>query len=188
MIYIIQNNQVALGTRLHEYHAAEGFTGVANMYGVQSAAFDGNHVLDAYAATRWAAERCRGGEGPILLTSETFRMGGHATHDEAEARELFRPDVFDHWGRRDPIGCYETWLVEGSVDLKTGESLEEGAAVERNRAVLDEIESAVTAEVESAADEALAGRANMPAREGVTDDVYGEWPDTEYPGPAPFER
>jgi 2-oxoisovalerate dehydrogenase E1 component len=186
VIYIIQNNQVALGTRLQDHHAGEGFSEWASIYGASGAAFDGNNVLDAYAATAWAAEKCRSGAGPVLLAGETFRMGGHATHDEGEARELFPPEMFAAWGRRDPIGCYETWLVEGGLDLSTGERLAPGTAEESNRAVLADVEAAVTAEVESAAEEALASRGDMPQGESAVEGVYGEWPDGSYPGPAPL--
>lgn len=186
VIYVIQNNQVALGTLLAEHHAGVGFSEWARIYGAASAAFDGNNVLDAYAATCWAVEQCRSGAGPVLLAAETFRMGGHATHDEGEARELFSPETFAAWGRRDPIGCFETYLMEGALDLSTGEPVAPGAALESNRAVLSELEAAVTAEVESAAEEALASRGDMPSGESAVEDVYGEWPDTDYPGPAPF--
>jgi TPP-dependent pyruvate/acetoin dehydrogenase alpha subunit len=186
VIFIIQNNQVALGTLLDEHHAGADFSEWARLYGAASAAFDGNNVLDAYAATRWAVEKCRSGAGPVLLSAETFRMGGHATHDEGEARELFPPEVFAFWGRRDPIGCYETWLVEGALDLSTGEPVAPGSALESNRAVLAEVEATVTAEIEAAAEEALASRADMPAAESASEGVYGEWPDTSDPGPASF--
>ncbi len=186
VIFVIQNNQVALGTLLDDHHAGEGFSEWARIYGAASAAFDGNNVLDAYAATRWAVEKCRSGAGPVLLTAETFRMGGHATHDEGEARELFPAETFAFWGRRDPIGSYETWLAEGALDLRTGEPVAPGSALESNRAVLADVESAVTAEVEAAAEEALASRSDMPDGESAVEDVYGEWPDTSHPGPAPF--
>ncbi|HXE57316.1 MAG TPA: thiamine pyrophosphate-dependent enzyme, partial [Gemmatimonadales bacterium] len=86
VVYIIQNNQVALGTRLDQHHLARSFDDWPAAYGVAGWGFDGNNVLDAYAATALAVERCRRGEGPVLLVAETFRMGGHATHDEREAR------------------------------------------------------------------------------------------------------
>ncbi len=187
VIYIIQNNQVALGTHLHQHHAADDFARWPAMYGIPSQTFDGNHVLDAYAATRWAVERCRAGEGPVILIAETFRMGGHATHDEREARELFPPETFARWGRRDPIGCYEEWLVERPRDLRTGEPVEPGAAVEANREVLTEIEARVIAEVESAAEEALADReSRLPEPESAVRDVYGTWPDSTSDWPAPL--
>ncbi len=82
-IFIIENNQVALGTRLEQHHLPPDFRDWPASYGVWGAGFDGNNVLDAYAATRIAAERCRNGNGPAILIAETFRMGGHATHGRA---------------------------------------------------------------------------------------------------------
>jgi len=186
VIYILQNNQVALGTPLKDHHAGAGFSDWAGIYGAVGATFDGNHVLDAYAATVWAVEKCRAGAGPVLLAAETFRMGGHATHDEGEARELFSPETFAIWGRRDPIGCYETWLVEGAIDLTTGAAVAPGSAQESNRSALAAVETAVTAEVESAAEEALASRGDMPAGRSAVEGVYGDLPETSHPGPAPF--
>src|SRR4029077_220482 len=62
--FIIQNNRVALGTRLEQHHLPGNFNDWAASYGIPGAAFDGNNVLDAYAATKLAAERCRLGGGP----------------------------------------------------------------------------------------------------------------------------
>jgi 2-oxoisovalerate dehydrogenase E1 component len=94
----------------------------------------------------------------VLLVAETFRMGGHATHDEREARETFPAELFDFWGRRDPIGLYEEYLKE------------EGVAP----AELEEIETVATAEIERAADEALASRDNLPDPASALRDVYAE--------------
>ncbi len=187
VVFIIQNNQVALGTLLAEHHAAADFSDWATMYGAEGATFDGNHVLDAYAATRLAAERCRAGAGPVILTAETFRMAGHATHDEKEARELFGPEIFAEWGRRDPIGCFETWLAEAPLNLRTGESAGPGAAAEANREVLAEVEDRVSDEVEAAAEEALGSRGHMPQPESAEEGVYGDWPDARSVGRMPFE-
>jgi TPP-dependent pyruvate/acetoin dehydrogenase alpha subunit len=148
-IFVLQNNQVALGTRLDQ-HQNDGFAGWPAMYGLRGAQADGNNVLDVYAATRLAAERARDGGGPTLLLAETFRMGGHATHDEAEARVTFAASLFHEWGQRDPIGLYEEYLA--------------GAGFERRR--LEEIEDEVAVEVDAAAEAALADReARMPAPE-----------------------
>jgi len=140
-IFIIQNNQVALGTRL-EQHAAGSFADWPAMYGMAGRVFDGNHVLEAYATTRLAVDRARAGEGASLLVAETFRMGGHATHDEREARETFDARVFKEWGKRDPIGLYEEWLVGEGIGRET----------------LEAIESGVAGEVDEAAEEALKSR------------------------------
>jgi TPP-dependent pyruvate/acetoin dehydrogenase alpha subunit len=155
-IFIIQNNQVALGTRLQQHHLPADFRDWPASYGVWGATFDGNNVLDAYAATRIAADRCRKGNGPALLIAETFRMGGHATHDEREARETFPAELFKSWGKRDPIGLYEEYLKEDGVTAKT----------------LGELELEITEQVERAAAEALASRERMPKGETALDGVY----------------
>lgn len=157
-IFIVENNQVALGTRLEQHHLPGDFKDWAASYGVWGAQFDGNNVLDAYAATRIAAERCRAGEGPALLVAETFRMGGHATHDEREARELFSAELFARWGKRDPVGLYEEYLKE------------EGVQATR----LAELDAEVTAQVGRAAEEAIASRENMPKGETALEGVYAK--------------
>ena len=107
-------------------------------------------------ATRIAAGRCRNGNGPALLIAETFRMGGHATHDEREARETFSAELFTKWGKRDPIGLYEEYLKEEGIAAST----------------LDDAEREVTQEVERAAAEALASRDKMPAGVTALEGVY----------------
>ena len=158
VIFIVQNNQVALGTRLEQHHLAHDFRDWAASYGIPGATFDGNNVVDAYAATKLAADRCRRGEGPSLLVAETFRMGGHATHDEREARETFPDDLFKTWGKRDPIGLYEEYLKEDGVSERQ----------------LQEIEAAVTAEVDRSAEEAVRSRDRMPAGESALAGVYAK--------------
>jgi TPP-dependent pyruvate/acetoin dehydrogenase alpha subunit len=159
-IFIIQNNQVALGTRLAQHHLTpepESFASWPKAYGVWGGVFDGNNVLDGYALTSLAAERCRRGEGPALLIAETFRMGGHATHDEQEARRTFDSEMFGTWGRRDPIPMYEQWLV--------------GRGISRDR--LEGLEQEIELEVGKAEEEALASRAaKMPRGEDALDGVY----------------
>ena len=160
VIFIIQNNQVALGTRLEQHHLAAGngnFADWPKAYGMWGGVLDGNNVLDGYALTSIAARRCREGNGPALLVAETFRMGGHATHDEAEARRTFPAELFTRWGARDPIAMFEEYLVE------------EGIARERLAAIEDEIER----EVDQGEREALLSRQHaMPRPESALDDVY----------------
>ena len=159
-IFIIQNNQVALGTRLAQHHLAattSRFADWPHAYGMWGGVFDGNNVLDAYALTALAVDRCRRGEGPAMLVAETFRMGGHATHDEAEARETFDAELFARWGRRDPIGLYEEYLADEGVP----------------RSALADIEADVEAEVERAQEEALASRRDhMPEGKTAVEGVY----------------
>lgn len=164
VIIFVQNNLIALGTRT-ERHSKGSFEAMADVYGMAGATVDGNNVLDTYAATRLAVDRARDGQGPTMIVANTFRMGGHATHDEAEGRRLRSAEEFEHWGKRDPIGTYEAWLLESGLSLD-GRSLD--------RTLLDEVDAEVTAEIEAAATEALERRTvDVPDPTSLLDGVYG---------------
>ena len=149
LLIVLQNNQVALGTPFAA-HSRVPLTEVARAYGGPCLTAAGNNVLDVFAATVLLARALRSGEGPAFLVAETGRMGGHATHDEAEGRRILPAEHFRAWGRRDPVGMLETYLEEA---LGPGAG---GAA--DVRAELAAIEGEVTAEIEAAAGEALRSR------------------------------
>lgn len=178
VVFVLQNNQIALGTKLEQHHRGDGFSAWGKAYGAFMLEADGNNVLDMHAAARIAVERCRGGEGPVFISAETFRMGGHATHDLREARRIIAPEVFDYWGRRDPIGLYEEYLIRSDVDLTADGTSVPGAEGEErqagNRAILETIEAEIAAEVDAAAQSALASRESeaAPAPELGKEGVY----------------
>lgn len=156
-IYVLQNNQIALGTRLDQ-HQAGPFTSWSKAYGIQGFSCDGNNVLDVYAATRQAADAARNGHGPAMVFAETFRMGGHATHDEREARAILSKDLFEYWGKRDPIGMYESYLTATGI----------------SPAMLEEIEAGILDEISQAEKQALLSRDTcMPTPESALEGVYG---------------
>jgi TPP-dependent pyruvate/acetoin dehydrogenase alpha subunit len=144
-VFVIQNNQVALGTRI-EAHGAGDLTVWPASYGIPSWSCDGNNVLDVYAATKLAATLCRAGHGPAAIVAETFRMGGHATHDEREARATFPAELFEAWGRRDPVGLFEAYLIGTGLPASS----------------LEDIEAEVTQEMDRAAEEALESKDRVP--------------------------
>ena len=163
LIVIVQDNQIALGTTRESYSLGL-LEDIAQAYGTVGYTCDGNHVLDVYATTSLAAELCRAGLGPVIVIAKTMRMGGHATHDEGESRQLLAPELFDYWGKRDPIGTYEAYLGEVGFRLSPMES---------NSEVLSRIEIEVSEEVDRAADRALASRREkMPKPETQRQGVF----------------
>jgi len=157
VVFVIQNNQVALGTRLKQ-HSKGDPRRWPDAYGIPAWPCDGNNVLDVYAATKLAVERCRAGRGPAAVVAETFRMGGHATHDEREARETFPSSLFAEWGRRDPVGLLEAYIENRGIA----------------RHMLSELEEKVAAEIDRAVEEALATRDRPPAPESAEYDGVSE--------------
>ena len=145
LIVVIQNNQVALGTTLDQHGAAKP-EDMPAAYGIGPLTCDGNNVLDVYAAAALAREQCMKGKGPAVVVAETFRMGGHATHDEREARDTFPAELFVHWGRRDPVGLFEAWLIDEGIPAET----------------IRVVEASADQAVREAADRALSSRDQQP--------------------------
>ncbi|MDE0959645.1 MAG: thiamine pyrophosphate-dependent dehydrogenase E1 component subunit alpha [Planctomycetota bacterium] len=161
LIVIIEDNAVALGTRRDD-RLGNSLSNMAASYDSVGIECDGNHVLEVHAAVTKAREVCLEGKGPVIILARTFRFGGHATHDEAEARALFKPQEFKDWALRDPIGCFEEWL------LGQGELL----AVDP-RPALQEWEQQVIEEVEKAAEDSLQSRKNsIPDAAAMLGDVF----------------
>ena len=93
-----------------------------------------------------------------MILADTFRMGGHATHDEHEARRMLDPSLFAKWGERDPVGLYEEYLAGLGRLLVSGDGQVAGPDAdpgEWNRALLGRIEEETLQEVDAAEEEAL---------------------------------
>lgn len=161
LIVMVQDNAVALGTR-RDPRLDDSLRGMAASYGVTGLECDGNHILDVHSCVRQAREICLAGEGPVVILARTFRFGGHATHDEAEARAIFSSEDFSDWARREPIGCFESWLRDhrGSAESTLGGQLEQWEAEE-------------TSQVETLAENALASKDHAPPDPGqMLGDVF----------------
>jgi TPP-dependent pyruvate/acetoin dehydrogenase alpha subunit len=137
---------------------------MASSYGAVGLECEGNHIVDVHAKVSQAREICLAGDGPVIILARTFRFGGHATHDEAEARQLFDQEIFEYWAQREPIGCYEEWL-------KTRPEILDGDPTE----ALGSLEKEVEVEVEAAAQRALESHKNSPPDvNAMLGDVFAE--------------
>ncbi|MEW5853667.1 MAG: thiamine pyrophosphate-dependent dehydrogenase E1 component subunit alpha [Myxococcota bacterium] len=103
-ICVIENNGYAYSTPNQRETPIKEFVLKAKAYGVTGIRFDGNDVLEAVRATRRAAALCREGKGPVVLEAVTFRMRGHAEHDDAG---YVPPALFEEWKQRDPLLRFE---------------------------------------------------------------------------------
>ena len=96
---------------------------------------DGNDVMAVYAAAGEAVRRARSGGGPTLIEGKTYRTRAHS---EGMRESGYRSqEEIDAWKARDPIKLFHNYLIENG--LVSGDDLEE-------------IEAAVQARVEAAAE------------------------------------
>jgi pyruvate dehydrogenase E1 component alpha subunit/2-oxoisovalerate dehydrogenase E1 component alpha subunit len=68
---------------------------------------DGNDPVAVFEAAERARARCLAGDGPVFLVCETFRLGGHAEHDD---QHYVDPELKAQWAARDPVPRMEEWL------------------------------------------------------------------------------
>lgn len=106
----VVNNQWAIST-FQGFAAAEqrSFASRAPSYGIPGLRVDGNDYLAVYAATRWAAERARRGDGATLIELVTYRSSAHSSSDDPSR---YRPkDEPEHWPLGDPIERLKQHLI-----------------------------------------------------------------------------
>ncbi len=109
LVLIVEDNGYAYSTPVSQHVAIRTFADRAVAYGIPSATIDGNDVLAVYQATREAVDGARNGEGPMLIEVKTFRMRGHAEHDDA----FYVPkELTAEWEQRDPIQRLLTYMEE----------------------------------------------------------------------------
>ena len=148
LVVVIQNNRIALGTPLAE-GGEERLRAAGGLYGAPLAEVDGNNVLEVFAAVSLARQRALESSAPALVLAHTFRMGGHATHDEGVSRRILPAELFEYHGRRDPVRVFGAFLRRGSPASEgLGWPGVDGAR-------LEEIERRVEAEVREAESAAL---------------------------------
>jgi pyruvate dehydrogenase E1 component alpha subunit len=119
VVFICNNNQYAYSTPLNLQMACTHVADRGPAYNMPAEIVDGNDVLAVYEATVRAAAHARAGNGPYLLECKTFRMTGHSAHDAAH---YVPPELFDEWGKLDPIVRLEArmgaegWATRDEID------------------------------------------------------------------------
>lgn len=115
LVVIIENNQYAYSTPTSKQSLLVNLSDKAKAFGIPGATGDGNDVVEVYRMTKKAVEEARAGGGPQLLEFKTFRMRGHAAHDDAwyVPRELF-----EEWKKKDPIDRCEKALKPTAAEKR----------------------------------------------------------------------
>ncbi len=112
VIFVIENNGYGLSTPSNEQFRCKSFADKAIGYGIEGVTVDGNNVLKVYETVKNLAESLRENPRPILLECVTFRMRGH---EEASGTKYVPKELFDVWGRKDPVNNFEKFLLDEGV-------------------------------------------------------------------------
>ena len=112
VIFVVEANGYGLSTPSSEQFRCKSFADKAIGYGIEGHSIDGNNILKVYETIKALAESIREKPRPILLECVTFRMRGH---EEASGTKYVPKELFDLWGRKDPVNNFEKFLLNEAV-------------------------------------------------------------------------
>jgi len=144
VVFVCENNLYGEYTRIDRTTPVADLAVRASAYAMPAEIVDGNDVQSVHEAATRAMMRARSGEGPTFLECKTYRQRGHSRSDAAK----YRPAAeVEEWLARDPIEISRRRLVAAGSDPTE----------------LDHLAAEILAEVERAAEEAVAAPWPEPA-------------------------
>ena len=130
ILFICENNEFSVYTRLNERQAKRPIYRIAEAHGLTSYVGDGNDVEEVFSIAKTAVDSARQGKGPQFIELSTYRW-----------REHCGPDFDDHLGYRAAqeieIGLKDCPIAKFTTRLKQNNTLSQ-ADVEQFEAEIDE--------------------------------------------------
>ena len=110
IIFVIENNQYAMGTSVNRASAEDQLYRRGESFRIPGIQVDGMDVRAVKAAAEKAVAWCRDGKGPYILEMLTYRYRGHSMSDPAKYRT--REEVQKMRTEHDPIEQVRNRLLE----------------------------------------------------------------------------
>lgn len=134
VVFVCENNQFGVGSRLSEVCRQPDLAKRAIAYGIPGEIVDGQDAFAVYDMAQQYIERARNGEGPALLEMKTWRFKAHFS---GEPSGLYRTiEEEQEWLKRDPliIGA-KKMQDKGLIDEQTIKTIEKEVEQELEEAV-----------------------------------------------------
>ncbi|MEM6661377.1 MAG: pyruvate dehydrogenase (acetyl-transferring) E1 component subunit alpha [Pseudomonadota bacterium] len=154
-IFVIENNQYAMGTAQARSTSSPDIYTRGEAFGIPGEAVNGMDVLEVKDAGERAVQHCRSGAGPYILEVKTYRYRGHSMSDPAKYRT--REEVSKMREERDPIDGLRKLIMDNAL-------VDEDA--------IKQIDKDVKAVINEAA--AFAQESPEPAESELWTDIYAE--------------
>ncbi|MCH9753725.1 MAG: pyruvate dehydrogenase (acetyl-transferring) E1 component subunit alpha [Alphaproteobacteria bacterium] len=110
VIYVIENNEYAMGTSLKRSTAVTDLYKRGESFGIPGIQVNGMDVFEVEKAGLKAREHIEKGKGPILMEIKTYRYRGHSMSDPANYRT--KDEVQKYRSERDPIVNFKDFLLK----------------------------------------------------------------------------
>ena len=109
IIFIIENNQYAMGTSIKRSSSTPDLYTRGSAFGIPGELVNGMDVQAVKKAGAKAAKHCREGKGPYILEMKTYRYRGHSMSDPARYRT--RQEVNKIKEEQDPIDLIRSTIL-----------------------------------------------------------------------------
>jgi 2-oxoisovalerate dehydrogenase E1 component len=156
ILYVVEDNGYAISTPVEANTPGGNISRlIANFPNFHFAEVDGTDAVASYRTMVEAVAYCRSGQGPALVHGHVIRPYSHSLSEDE--RDYRAPEELEADALRDPIAKMQVLLLrEGILD----------------QAGIDELEASVNAEVQAAADAAVASP--LPALGSILRNQYSE--------------
>nr|YP_009399729.1 pyruvate dehydrogenase E1 component alpha subunit [Digenea simplex]ARW69548.1 pyruvate dehydrogenase E1 component alpha subunit [Digenea simplex] len=112
IIFVVENNQWAIGMAHHRSTSSPEIYKKAQAFGLPGVEVDGMDVLAIRNVATEAIARARSGEGPTLIEALTYRFRGHSLADPDELRSRQEKNA---WLARDPIKRLKGYIIDNQL-------------------------------------------------------------------------
>lgn len=116
VIFIIENNNYAMGTSVERTSNVTDLYKLGLSYDIPSEPVDGMSVEDVHVAMEKAVSHARAGNGPYLLEMNTYRYKGHSMSDPAKYRTK---EEVEEYKAKDPVDMVLKTILENKLATQT---------------------------------------------------------------------
>jgi pyruvate dehydrogenase E1 component alpha subunit len=139
ILYILENNQYAMGTSVSRSTGQADFVLKARAHGIAGERVDGMDVLTVRDAAKRALKRIRETGEPYFMELDCYRFVGHGIGDDnTQGFKSYRTEEeLESWKKRDPISnLYETLSARGLITAEDAERIDEEVRREVHESIL----------------------------------------------------
>ncbi|XP_004681165.1 PREDICTED: pyruvate dehydrogenase E1 component subunit alpha, testis-specific form, mitochondrial isoform X2 [Condylura cristata] len=111
-VFVCENNFYGMGTSVERAAATPEYYKRGNF--IPGLRVDGMDVLCVREATKFAADFCRSGKGPILMELQTYRYHGHSMSDPGVSYRT-REEIQNVRNKSDPIMILKNRMVSNNL-------------------------------------------------------------------------
>lgn len=156
VLFVIENNGYGLSTTPDQQYRCASLADRGIGYGMESLTIDGNDILNVYNTVTEIRDSMLKNPRPFLLECMTFRMRGH---EEASGTKYVPQELFDIWGKKDPVQNFENYLLEQNI---------------LDEKMISSIKDVIHDEIQAGLDIAFSQKEIIPDTQKELSDIYVE--------------